>query len=214
MKPISSLENIHSGEDIYIIAAGKSADFIDPDFLKGRITIGINQVYKRFTSLTYLVKKDGPTAADLKTGIPIIVSQLKYGNDVNNMNMGSYYFSHNINLDREIAINELHPNGDRIIVSFSTITSAMHLAAFMGARSIFLIGHDCRTIDGKASFKGYHGGIPDLWKSKGAYEDWLKVIEPQSIITKALIEKNYPGCRIYSINPFVSMRFEGHELGV
>ena len=28
MKPISSLENIHSGEDIYIIAAGKSADFM------------------------------------------------------------------------------------------------------------------------------------------------------------------------------------------
>jgi len=47
MKLLNDFENIHKGLDIYIICSGKSLDFINNDFFNGKITIGINQVYKK-----------------------------------------------------------------------------------------------------------------------------------------------------------------------
>jgi hypothetical protein len=32
----------------------------------------------------------------------------------------------------------------------------MHLAAYMGAKNIILIGHDCGTLNGEPNFKDYH----------------------------------------------------------
>ena len=40
-------KNKHKDSDIYIIASGKSLDFIEPNFFNNKITIGINQVYKK-----------------------------------------------------------------------------------------------------------------------------------------------------------------------
>ena len=212
MQSIKSLENQYAGEDIYVIGAGKSGDFIDPEFLKDRIAIGVNQSHRRFKHLKYIIKKDGVSAEDLATGIPTIVSAYECGSFIDKKNNGDYFFSHDINKHINISINNLHPDGDHIIVSYSTITSAMHIAAFMGAKTIFLIGHDCRAVDGESSFRGYHTGVPTLWKSMDGYTAWLSEIEPQSTMTKAYIKQAYD-CKVYSINPFVSLRFEGHELG-
>lgn len=211
LKSIAELENVHEGKDIYVVAAGKSCDFIDPGFFSDKIAIGVNQVYRRFEYLNYIVKKDAPSEAEVSMPIPFVVSQFQYGGQ-GSTNLGDYYFSHNVNGNQSVNFNGLHPLGDRLVVSYSTITSAMHFAAFLGAKTIFLVGHDCRPIDGEASFAGYHDGVPHLWPSVEAYKQWLDKIEPQSISVKHYIKANY-NCDVHSINPFVSLRFEGHELG-
>ena len=43
---------------------------------------------------------------------------------------------------------------DGLVVSHSTITSAMHLAAYMGAATVILAGHDCGALDGQLNFAG------------------------------------------------------------
>ena len=47
MKLITELKDKHKGEDIYVIASGKSIDFIDDSFFDGKILIGVNQAYKK-----------------------------------------------------------------------------------------------------------------------------------------------------------------------
>lgn len=212
MKPIKELENIHQGEDIYIVAAGKSGDFLDPDFLVERIAIGVNQSYKRFKSLNYIVKKDGLKPHEKELRIPFIVSKNLYGGGGKPNEGGTYFFEHHVNGAANINFADLHPVSDKIVVSYSTITSAIHLAAFMGAKTIFLIGHDCATLDGQSSFTGYHEGIPSLWGSVDAYNDWLSVIWPQTVAVREYITTVY-GCSVYSINPFIGLDMEGHLVG-
>jgi len=209
MQLIKSLENQYAGEDIYVIGAGKSGDYIDPTFLHGKIAIGVNQSHRRFTDLKYIVKKDGATVEDIDTGVPIVVSQYKYGGNKENV-CGTYMFTHNYNHPKIIGRDELHPAGERLIVSNSTITSAIHFAAFLGAKNIFLIGHDCGTLDGEASFTGYHVGLPNLWGSQDAYNNWLGILQAQTIEVREYINKNY-NCSIYSISPFIGLNLEGHK---
>ena len=71
------------------------------------------------------------------------------------------------------------------IVSFSTIVSGIHLAAYMGAKNIILVGHDCGTIDGIPNVEGYHNdsSYKIVWKKgKEDYIKWLPKIENDTVI--------------------------------
>ena len=98
----------------------------------------------------------------------------------------------------------------QMIVTWSTTTTAIHIAAYMGAKNIILVGHDCGTINGKLTFDGYYQDISDTpWKNWKEYEDWLSKIESQTLEVKYFIEKKY-NCNIYSLNPFVNFNLEGN----
>ena len=45
---MESYKNIHKDETIYIIGSGKSVDYLNISFFSNKITIGINQSYKKF----------------------------------------------------------------------------------------------------------------------------------------------------------------------
>ena len=47
-KSITELRNIHKGQDIWIIGAGSSMDYVDPSFFENKITIGVNQMFQYF----------------------------------------------------------------------------------------------------------------------------------------------------------------------
>lgn len=214
MKHIKELKDIHKNEDIYLIASGKSFDFINLDFFKGKITIGVNQVYKRFIT-DYLVRKESKfLEQSLKTGSKVIVSKYNCGNLGSNLNKSKkfndslYYFDHLNN--QETYINTSIFGTDNIVVSYSTITSAIHIAAYMGAKNIILVGHDCGTINGESTFNGYYDSIQDTpWDNWEQYKGWLKLIESQTIIVKNEIKKVY-GANVVSINPFVSLNLENN----
>lgn len=54
----------------------------------------------------------------------------------------------------QAAITSLPEDPNKLIVSYSTITTGIHLAAVMGAKNIILVGADCGTIDGMSNFDG------------------------------------------------------------
>ena len=95
---------------------------------------------------------------------------------------------------------------DMIVVSYSTITSAIHIAAYMGATNIIIVGHDCGTLDGNVNIAGYdespHGAQ--------FYRDFFTRIEPQTIALRAKLKEIY-GCNVYSLNPFINFGLEGHK---
>jgi len=210
VRPIGELKNIHEGHDIYVVASGASAGFIDPTFFNNKIAIGVNEVYKNFYNLDYVVRKDAvhlqaAIAAAYNFGFKLITSAHNCGTLKYAKNEGAdYVFEH---LDNNLEKIDLSVVGtDKIVVSYSTITSAIHIAAYMGAANIILIGHDCGTLDGKANITGY------AESPRGAqfYREFLAVIEPQTIALRDRLKEVY-GCNIYSLNPFLNFGLEGHE---
>lgn len=215
MKKITELKNIYQGEDIYVIASGKSFDYISPDFFEKKITVGVNQVYKRI-ECDYLVRKEIKFLEQslAKTNSKVIVSKFNCGNVASfqnkpeNDNDNLYYFDHLMNREKEIDTSVF--GTDNIVVSYSTITSAIHIAAYMGAKNIILVGHDCGTINDESTFDGYYDGIQDTpWSNWGEYKNWLKLIEAQTILVKNELKKVYD-VNVVSINPFVSLNLENN----
>jgi hypothetical protein len=129
------------------------------------------------------------------------------------------FFNHKSNiviynhLKNEHKLTKLPPN-EHLVVSYSTITTAIHLAAYMGAKNIILIGHDCGIIDGEPNFKGYHNDstYKISWKQgKKDYINWLSNIEQHTITLKQLLAKQY-NANVVSMNPFINLWLEGHTL--
>ena len=222
-KRICNYKERHKGETIYVIASGKSTDYIDSDFFSNKITIGVNQTYKKYVP-TYLVRTehqllDQILALQLET--THFISKGDCGK--NYINSSTYNFSPEIKhqLDNKNIvlydhesnslsnIRALPDNDNTLIASNSTITTAIHLAAYMGARYIILVGHDCGSLDDELNFSGYHdeltyGLMHENKIPQENYKSWLTSIESQMIKFKFLLKEKY-GCDIYSLNPIVNM---------
>ena len=118
-----------------------------------------------------------------------------------------YYFNHNINKDYATSVNEWLLDEDALFVSWSSITSAMHLAAYLGAKNIIMVAHDCGELNDKSWVDGY---VVYDWSEDsiaGAKERNIK-FEKQSVAVKKKLIELY-GCNVYSLNPFINYNLEG-----
>jgi hypothetical protein len=194
MNPISDMPKFCG--TCYVIGSGHSVSFFDKQFFADKFIIGINHVAEHIPC-DIVVAKEIPKRFGNEA---LVVSKHQYGGYQHPDNtIGDYYFMHDQNQHERINF----PSDDKIIVSYSTITSALHLACYLGFETIFICGHDCGTIDGKSNMAGYIEG--DM-----QYHRWLKQIEPQTIMVRDWLKKKY-GTYIYSLNPFVSLNLEGHK---
>ena len=222
-KSIGLLKDRHKGEDIYIIAAGASAGHIDPDFFSDKTTIGVNRVFVRFPCKYVMMKEFADAEYDrelVESGATPVVAKwdaggIKQGKMRPNLmsfrNPHCYFFDHFENQREKIDLSPIDSDGEKLVVSYSTITSAIHLAAYMGARSIILVGHDCGTLDGEHVFEGYYRTMAvSPWKSSQEYADWLTKIEGQTLAVKAKMDEVY-GVQVMSINPFINFGLEGRR---
>jgi hypothetical protein len=218
----NKIRNIHKNEDIYIIASGPSLDFIDSSFFNNKITIGLNQVYKKIKT-KYLLRKESEFLEEVIKETPGTIHFISNGssggeNLINkdkcieltqmNSSINICCFDHNAN--KHQLPDELPENG--LVVSYSSITSAIHLAAYMGAKNIILVGHDCGVLDNKANYQGYHTKetLSVVWQNELDYKKWLsKDIEKDTIKLKGILKKIY-NVNIYSLNPFINFGLEGH----
>ena len=182
---LEEFKDLHKNEDIYVIGAGKSLDFVDNSFFKNKITIGINQVYKKVQT-NYLVRKEKKFINEVLSLFPDcyhFISKNNCGGNYDNNNekyiLNNYENNKNIILyDHNINKHKLEklPEDNKLIVSHSTITTGIHLAAYMGAKNIILVGHDCGSLDGKNNFDGYHTKktlFMHINKGDDAYLKWL-----------------------------------------
>lgn len=210
MKNVYELAGCHRGADIWIVAAGPTMDYVGQDFFDGKISIGVNQVYRKYRT-TWLVRKERELFDEAReSGIPLIVSRYASGSCQMGLNMGGdYVFDHLENEHTRVDLSVIDKKSDKIVVSYSTITSAIHIAAVMGAKNIILCGHDCSTLDGKARMYGYNEPVAG---SEEFYRRWLGEILPQTLAVRQKIRVVF-GCRMYSLNPFLGLTMEGHTVG-
>lgn len=212
MENINKFKNIHKGEDIYVIGSGPSCDFIDPSFLENKISVGTNQTYRKFDT-NYIVRKEHSLVQDTlkNSNSDIIVARLNCGSgvplDVNNNINKLYYFDHLVNVSKINLTAFDKPN--HLVVSDSTITSSIHFAYHLGAKNIILIGVDHGILDGQHTFKNYYKNISETpWGDWSQYKEWLNKLDRDTVILKEKLKSL--GVNVYSINPFINFKLEGH----
>ncbi len=188
-------------------------NWVEPSFFDNKVTVGVNEVYRKY-DCDYLIRKESIGSEEMlkkANGIAQIVMSM---GDCGNPNVPNpvysdvIYFYHEQNGLIHIDFSVMDRD-DHLIVSYSTITSAIHLAAYMGAKNIMICGHDCGMIDGGVNFKGYYLD-PRTTDEDERYRKWLTEIEPQ---TRTVMDKikEYYGCNIHSLNPFINLGMEGHK---
>lgn len=209
MKNVFELENKHKGKDIWIVAAGPTMNYVHKDFFENKISIGVNQVYKKFKT-TYLLRKEEAFIEEASLqGIPLIISRYKSSAITlgKNPEVGDYVFDHKGFTKGCGDTSVISKNSKLIVISNSTITSAMHVGAIMGASNLIICGHDCGTLDDESRFKGYNEAI----MGDEAYREWLKIIQKESIAVREKLSQVY-GCHMYSLSPFIGLNMEGHVI--
>ena len=214
---LEDFKDKHKDSDIYVIASGKSIDFIDKSFFDNKIIIGINQSYK-YIMPTYLVRKEHKYIENiLKNTDKNVIHFISKGDVGGHLNwiQPKYNNYKNIvvyNHDKNTHKLTNLPSDDKLIVSYSTITTGIHLAAYMGAKNIILVGHDCVSIDDCNNFNNYYDNdIQRLQKNNNQYKSWLNEISSHTVLLKKLLKKKY-NCNVLSLNPFVNLKMEGHTI--
>lgn len=221
-RSIEELRDREKGKDIYVIAAGASCNFVDPEFFDNKVVVAVNRTFKRYKA-DYIIYKEHPGISDEKLmlqtdAVPVVAKWHASGiaQGLRRLNRDFFvdpryrFFDHLENEREKVDLSVVHPESDKLVVSYSTITSALHLAAHLGARNIIIVGHDCGTLDGQSAFNGYYDTyLASPWSSDEEYESWLSQIEGQTLAVKERIGETY-GARIVSLNPFINFGLEGH----
>lgn len=214
---MKSFRDRHAGEDAWVIGSGATLDYLDPAFFEGRLTIGINEVALRWTPTTYIVTKYHDVAERAARALPdrrVVVSRHLHGNrderEATGLPGNVTIFDHRNNEgDGFDAAADWPTDPDALVVSWSTITTAMHFAAHLGAANIILVGHDCGTLGGRVHVRGYpEPANTGAWLPYPDEASWLVRIERDSMAVREQLQRRY-GVRVYSLSPFLNYARDG-----
>lgn len=206
---ISELKNSHRGDDIWVLAAGRSMDWVDPAFFGGKLTVAVNDVEKRYPA-SFVVRLDHPVHPPVCVSTKLVLPHRNngvIGYDALEFSGPCWRFDH---LDNRAEIDSaalMHVGSPNFLVVGQTTTlSAMHLAAHLGAANIILCGVDGGTLDEELTYSGYYhpGEIPS-W-----YGGFVKKTMGQIRLLRNRLRAVY-GCRVYSLNPFLGLTTDDHR---
>jgi hypothetical protein len=200
--------------DIYVLGSGPTGDYIQPRFFDGKIVIATNLVAER----RGLYDTDATVITHSHYHSDIYPLADKYPNHTFYAPRGDQGFAGKP--ERLLPNIHFYPHpptkfdfrveesmqGGGFIVGSSSIHGSMHIAAYMGATTIILVGADCGMLDGRANMAGYDSGNlvnddPRMWLDR--WEQHLRMV-------KAWLQDNYD-VSIHSLNPFLNFNLEGHE---
>jgi len=219
-RSIRELKGIHKGEDIWVIGAGPSMNFVDPSFFENKICISVNQMYEKFPC-EYVVGRDfnsrdrwEPTIKDLKgrDDIKLLYSEFNKGyGRTRNMDWVWMFLSDNFYEFESGEDHNLDNIGtDKMVSIRTTLNTCLNIAAYMGAKNIMICGKDEGTIDGKLYVDDYTKKDWIDSENWGEIKRWLAKTEHTTKKTKDKLIEVY-GCNVHSLNPFINYKLEGHE---
>ena len=206
------------GRDIYVLGSGPSLNHLSPRFFDGKIVVGANHgCMKVVDTATYIVTKYHRHAEENVLRwptIPMVVPRHNSGQWSQERMRDDAPFivvDTNDNPCERFTGNDWPDDPDALVASWSTITTAMHWAAYLGARNIVLAGHDCGWIDTAGRVPGHRQEADGVTDDDGDSFMW-EAFDAQSRIVKAELLRRYPGLQsITSMNPFLNMNIEGHR---
>jgi len=213
-KKITELKDIHKGEDIWVIGAGSSMNYVDPSFFENKISISVNQMYEHFPC-EYVVGRDlqvrqrwEETIKDLsnRQDIKFLYSRTHQGYGGVNPIVESDNFYEFESGERGM-IDCIGTNS--MVAIRTTLNTCIQIAGYMGAKNIMICGKDEGRLNGNLYYDGY---VKDYWPDSenwGGIENWLHQTEKNTKMVRDKVKEVY-GCNIHSLNPFINFKLEGN----
>ena len=210
---LSKLRLKHKAQDVYVLGSGPSLGYVNDRFLNDKIIICVNNTIDFVTEAQhmYLVAKE-PTRKmqeqiRQKNGLLVTCERRFGGRGADNEIL--YPDQTVLFQPREGAIKDV----DQLTClerSASTMSTAIHLAAFLGAKTILLIGHDCGKLDEKVHADDYDKS--EAVTPESYYSKWMGqfCVEQQTLVLKQILKIKYD-IEMYSVNPFINFGLEGHS---
>lgn len=205
---ITEYRNKHMNEDIYVLGSGKTMNYYSPDFFQGRTTVAANYGWSRILPrVDYMVTKYHAHANDWlgnpNAGVLVTTRGERGHRDLQpTENEHMVIADHNENTVEKWEPSQWPKNANALVATHSTITTAMHWAAYLGARNIFLVGTDCGTLDNQTNVEGYPRNQTDALM--------LRSYDMQNRMVRDELTRRY-NCNIVSLSPFTSPNMDGHK---
>jgi hypothetical protein len=204
---LSALEGKHDGETAFVIGSGKTLDYYEPAFFEDKLTIAVNFGWSfKLEWVNYMVTKYHDKARNW-------VESGRVGTMVVTRGLRGHRNLQPLTDERMIVVDHNENTVERwdgdwpdegLVATHSSITTAMHLAAFMGVRWIVTVGADCGTLDGLTNIDGYQPEKIPLQPAR------FPSFEKQNRIVANILRERY-GVGVMSMLPFVTANMEGHK---
>lgn len=192
---IQELAGKHKGSDIYIVGTGPSMRVFPVDFLKDKITLGLNQAW-RYGKLTYSITVHPELVLDyLKEPKHSTTWIIKKKPPMENLELSdpTHYVFHTEQENYEILTK---PKPDILFIGRGVQQTAMHMAAIMGAKNIILVGVDMTDLGGEHHGHDQHVKFHGMAPSD-VYAEYRKVTAK---VRSTLLRK---GINTLTLTPFL-----------
>ena len=212
---LAALKHKHSNEDIYVVGSGPTLNYIATSFFVNKIVICVNHTINHIPSARalYLIAKE-PTKSMQQSAAnknALIVMCKHHSGVAKNPLNEKFHPDRTVIFAAKPNVAHRKDQMEALERSSSTIISGIHLAAYMDAKNIILVGHDCGTIDKEAHVSGY-SKEKAVMQGDGAYKKWMKKnkVEIKTLKIKEILKEHYD-INLYSLNPFINFGLEGHK---
>jgi hypothetical protein len=216
MATLEDFKDIHEGETIWVFGSGATLEFLDPGFFDDKICVSTNLVDEHFPLAEFYLFSHYHPAVKRQLDNPRLTAAFTHDlcstrwSGTLHYGEGEWCFGNPA--PENVVINRLsfteppgsgfdpfrHTKPGELVFGSSSIHGSIHLAAFMGAYNIVLVGVDCGTIDGINRIEGYPAG----------HTPW-QLYNNHLVAMKKWVGETY-GANVYSLNPFVNFNLEGH----
>ena len=203
---LEDFRDVHCCKTVYVFGSGATLNYLAPSFFDDKICVATNFCGSVFGLRRYYVfshyHADAVLEARRDESIAVFTPHREHGTDAEFLVEVSKVVTFPTTTGRPGA--SFNPSGkdwptldNSLVIGSSGIHGAMHLAAYLGAKFIVLVGADCGTLGGAERVEGYVQG-EHPWE---LYELHLRDM-------KQRLFEMY-GCQVYSLNPFINYSLEG-----
>jgi hypothetical protein len=212
---LRELRSMYAGETAWVIGSGATLNHLDPAFFNRKLVVSTNLGPVQFgiTRPTFIFTNYYSCAQPaLDTGSTVVTwacdweTKLPWQGDRPHRLVLAPHHSYDPPGDSWDPNGQHRPQADSLAFGSSSLHGAMHLAAWVGAAHIVIVGADCGTLDGDANFHGY----PRIGDGTASERDrLLSLYERDHRRMKRYLSDTY-GVTVYSLNPFINLNLEGH----
>ena len=203
---LEDFRDVHCCKTVYVFGSGATLNYLAPSFFDDKICVATNFAGSVFGLRRYYVfshyHADAVAEAALPQTVAVFTPHREHGTDAEFLGFMPKIVTFPTTTGRPGT--SFNPSGkdwptldNSLVIGSSSIHGAMHLAAYLGAKFIVLVGADCGSLGGVDRVEGYVPG-DSHWV---LYEQHLRDM-------KQRLWDVY-SCQVYSLNPFVNYSLEG-----
>jgi len=204
---LDDFRNKHAGSTIWVLGSGATLSYVSPGFFDDKIVISTNFAGKiAGIKAQYAFSHYHQDSADILNYSDWLFTLRCDTNSqkewVGEVPEGVVFVEQDSYAPPGASWNPLTthpPNENSLAYGSSSIHGAMHLAAWLGASFVVLVGADCGFLDGADRIADYPVG----------HSPWVLYNQHHKLMKDWLLKKY--GVRVYSLNPFINFNLEGHK---